>query len=301
VNPNETLRQLAGQVRGFAAQASQAMDSGYHSRQAGVVGGLLASAVVPYGLKGLSRGAGRLVKSNSKANVRAQWLQTGRGVLAQCENSMRQISVNSRMLAAHGNSSKLLLKLNRARRATNPVTLLSTLVVILEEVAQYELIWNSEIPAELERRTAEAASERSARAALRASSPQVVRLSRTVDIFNRTTIAERLRHFPTVSQSIQGAMDALARQGPDGNRQTIASCRASIEALAIQLGGSGDWKEALKQVMPSETDQKVVVGAWNYLSGKGAHGGHDPTLAEAEHGLRITIATLEYIAGKAPT
>jgi hypothetical protein len=211
---------------------------------------------------------------------------------------MRQISIKSPKLPAHGNSSKLLLKLNRVRRATNPITFLETLAMALDEVAQYELIWNIEIPAELARRTEAASRERSARAALRASSAEVVRLSRTVDLFNRTAVADGLRNFPAVSQSILGAMDVFVRQGPDGNRQSIASCRAGIEALAIQLGGAANWKQALKTVLKSETDQKIVIGAWNYLSGKGAHGGHDPTKGEAEYGLRITIAALEYLIGK---
>lgn len=299
MDPNETLKQLASQARGLATQASLAMESGYHSRQAGVVGGILASTVVPYGLKGVSRDAGRLVKRTSKAKVDAQWLDRGRNLLAQSEASLREISIKARTLPARGNSSKLLLKLNRVRRTKNPTTFLGSLAEVLEEVAQYDLIWNADIPAELARRAEAEASERSARAALRASSPQVVRLSRTVDIFNRTVIADSLRNYPSVDQSVLGAMDALARQGPDGNRQSIASCRASIEALAIHLGGEGDWKEALKRVLPSETDQRTVVGAWNYLSGKGAHGGHDPSQAEAEYGLRITIAALEYLIGKA--
>jgi hypothetical protein len=240
------------------------------------------------------------MKSTSKANVRAQWLQTGRTLLSQCETSLHEISIKTRNLSTYGNSSKLVLKLNRAKRMTNPVSFLGTLAVVLEEMTQYELIWNRDIPNELARRADESVRERSARAALRASSPEIVRLSKTVDIFNRTTVADDLRKYPVVSQSVFGAMDALARQGPDGNRQCIASCRASIEALAIHLGGEGDWKQALKRMMPSETDQRVVIGAWNYLSGKGAHGGHDPSQAEAGYGLSITIAALEYMVGKVP-
>lgn len=262
------------------------------------MGSLLASQVVPYGLKGLSRGTGRVLQRNSKAKAKAEWLQTFRGFISHCEDTTRGISVKSRSLTSRGNSSKLLLKLNRARRATNPPTALSSLAAALEEMAQLDLVWNVDIPSELSQRAEADAVERSARTTLKASSPELVRLSRAVDVFNRTAIAEGLRDHAIVSQSILGAMDALTRQGPDGNRQSIASCRSSLEALTIRLGGNGDWKESLKRVLPSATDQRAVVGAWNYLSGKGAHGGHDPTRAEAEYGLRITIATIDYLMGK---
>ena len=178
---------------------------------------------------------------------------------------------------------------------TKAISLLSALSGILSEIQSLPLIWNHELPQELARRREETARERSARAALRASSPEVVRLAKAVDVFNRTLVADTLRPFPTVSQSVLGAMDSLARQGPDANRHCIASSRASIEALAIVLGDQGDWKTALKHVLPSETDQRVIIGAWNYLSGKGSHGGHNPTRAEAEYGLKITIAALEYL------
>ena len=297
MNPNENLQQLASQARALAAQAGQALQTGYHSPQAGVMGSLLATAAVPYGLKGLSRTAGRTVARASKSNTKTQWLRTGRNLLSQCESMFRGISVNSRNLRPEGNSSKLLLKLNRVRRATNPVTFLNALAVVLEEASQYDLLWNRDIPAELAKRAELAAQERSARAALRASSPEVVRLSKAIDVYDRLQIAEPLREHPAVAESVLGAIDGLVWQGPDANRQAIASCRASIERLAIELGGVGDWKEALKKVATSETDNRAIVGAWNYLSGKGAHGGHDPSRDEAEYGLRITIAALVYLKG----
>jgi hypothetical protein len=295
VNPSENLQQLATQARQLAAQAAGALQTGYHSAQAGLMGSLLATTVIPHGLKGLSRSAGKTVARTSKANAKAQWLQAGRNLLSQSESVFRDISVNSLNLTPPGNSSKLVLKLNRVRRVTNPVTFLNTLSVVLDEVSRYDLLWNRDIPQELARRAEVAAEERSARAALRASSPEVVRLSKTVDVYNRLQIADTLRDHPAVSESVLGAMDTLVRQGPDANRQAIASCRAGIERLAVELGGVGDWKEALRKVVPSETDQRAIIGSWNYLSGKGAHGGHDPTRDEAEYGLRITISTLTYL------
>jgi hypothetical protein len=295
VNPSENLQQLATQARQLEAQAAGALQTGYHSAQAGLLGSLLATTVIPHGLKGLSRNAGKTVARTSKANAKAQWLRAGRNLLSQSETVLRDISVNSRSLTPPGNSSKLVLKLNRVRRVTDPVTFLSTLAVVLDEVSRYDLLWNRDIPQELARRAEMAEQERSARAALRAASPEVVRLSESVDVYNRLQIADSLQDHPAVAESVLGATNTLLRQGPDANRQAIASCRASIERLAIELGGAGDWKESLRKVATSETDQRTVIGAWSYLSGKGAHGGHDPTRDEAEYGLRITIAALTYL------
>lgn len=297
MEPSDAVRQLSSQAAALAAQANQALQIGYHSVQAGFMASLLATAVVPHGLKTISRSAGRTVARASKSNVTTQWLRAGRNLLEQSESILRDISLNSRNLTPQGNSSKLLVKLNRVRRMTNPVTFLNTLSVVLEETSRNALLWNRDIPAELARRAELAALERSARMALRVSSPELVRLSKTVDVYNRLQIAESLHDHPAVTESVLGALDAFVRQGPDSNRQTIASCRASIERLAIELGGVGDWKEALKRVVASETDQRVIIGAWNYLSGKGAHGGHDPSRDEAEYGLRVTIAALAYLRG----
>jgi len=297
VNPNEKLQELASVAKQLAAQAGQALQTGYHSPQAGLLGSYLATEVVPYGLKGLARSAGRAVARSSKANAKGQWIDTGRGLLTQAETLLREVSVNSPRLVPKGNSSRLLLKLNRVRRLTNPVSFFNTLAIVLEEISNYDLLWNRDIGSELARRTEQVSQERSARAALRASSPEVVRLSKTIDLYNRLQIADALREHPAVSTSVLGALDVLSRQGPDANRQAITSCRASIERLAIELGGVGDWKAALGKVVPSDTDRRAVIGSWNYLSGKGAHGGHEPTRDEAEFALRITISTLTYLSG----
>jgi hypothetical protein len=284
-------------ARAIASQASHALQTGPHSAQTAWMGGIVATVVIPHGLKGLSRRFGREMARRSKASANAHWLDIGMGQLRQCESILREISVNSRNLTLGGNSSRLLVRLNRTRRVTNPLTFLSTLATTLDEVSQYDLIWNSDIPTELARRRAVLTEERTARADLRASSPQIVRLSRTIDLYNRSQIAESLRDHPAVAESIQGAMDTLVRQGPDANRQAISSCRASIERLSIELGNHGDWKQALRKVTTSEADQRSVIGAWNYLSGKGAHGGHDPSREEAEYGLKITLAALTYLKG----
>jgi hypothetical protein len=299
VDPRVLVGQLRSQADHHLVQARRALSGGAGSGAGPLIGDLLVTELVPYGYKGTVRKAGRFLGGRSQDALNRQWLQTGHSLLQQCRGTLGSISVLSGKLPPGGNSSKLLQKLNKLHRMTRAVTFLATLSGILAEIEAMPLISNQNITAELARRAEEGARERSARAALRASSPEVVRLAKTVDVFNRIAIAEQLRGFPEVAQPVLGALDSVARQGPDGNRHCITSCRASIEALAIRLGGVGDWKVALKRVLPSDTDQRVVVGAWNYLSGKGAHGGHAPSREEAEHGLRITIATLEYMIGKA--
>jgi hypothetical protein len=70
----------------------------------------------------------------------------------------------------------------------------------------------------------------------------------------------------------------------------------AVEQFCIDAGKSGNWKEGLRNILESETDRRHVIGEWNYLSGKGAHGGHDPTEMEAKHCLRITVSCLEFMS-----
>lgn len=62
-----------------------------------------------------------------------------------------------------------------------------------------------------------------------------------------------------------------------------------------------DWKNSLNNIFSSDTDRKQVKGVWNYLSGKGAHGEHNPTKKEAEYCLQSTIATLNFIINRGKT
>lgn len=208
------------------------------------------------------------------------------------------MSVNTRNLSPRGNSAKLLIKFNKVRRIKNAITYLDTLIAVLEEIRNLDLIWNQEIPLEIAKRKTAVEQERKERARLRALSPRLERLSKTIDIYNRLSIAEKLKRHPNVQQSVLGALDCLQRGGPDAERQCITSCRASVEALCIEIGKNGNWKIALDNIFPSETDRKVIKNIWNYLSGKGAHGGHTTTKEEAEYALKITIVTLEKIANK---
>jgi hypothetical protein len=188
-------------------------------------------------------------------------------------------------------------KLNRARRATNPITLLSTIEVVLAEVASMDLLWNSEVAGELEARRQARLEESRASAALRVDASRYVRLAMTVNLLDRASISGALRPFPAAEQSVLGALDALARGGPDAERQAVTSCRSAIENVCIQRGGVGDWKAGLKALMPSESDQRAVQAVVNFLGAK-LHGGHVPTRSEAEQGLKLSVAILARLVGE---
>ena len=298
MTPKDALSQLIYEASQLRNQAEQALSTGIHSDDAPIVGEWLVKAFVPHGLKGAARKLGNSGRKVSKSNVRSHWRQIGNQFLSQCTASIREMSINVQNLSARGNSSKLITKFNRVRYIKNPVTFFDTLITVLDEIRNLDLIWNKDIYGELAKRKATIEQEQKERAVLKASSPKLDRLARTIDIYNRLSISEQLNRYPNVQQSILGALDCLLRGGPDTERQCITSCRVSIEALCIQIGENGDWKTALGGIFPSETDQKAIKGVWNYLSGKGAHAGHNPTKEEAEYGLKITIATLEQIANR---
>ncbi len=298
MTPKDALSQLIHEASQLRNQAEQALSTGIHSEGAPIVGEWLAKAIIPHGLKGVARKLGRSGQKISQSNVKSHWRHIGNQFLSQCTGSIREMSINVQNLSARGNSSKLITKFNRVRYIKNPVTFFDTLVTVLDEIQNLDLIWNIDINGELAKRKATVEQEQKERAVLKASSPKLDRLARTVDIYNRLSISEELKRYPNVQQSILGALDCLLREGPDAERQCITSCRVSIEALCIQIGEKGDWKTALGCIFPSETDQKAIKGVWNYLSGKGAHAGHNPTKEEAEYGLKITIATLEQIVNR---
>jgi hypothetical protein len=268
---------------------------GLHDPKASVAGNLLLKEFVPHGYKGLARGAGRIVQKTARANVRAQWVEAGRLLLSASEASVREMSLRSRSLPPHGNSARLLAKFNRVRRATNPVTLLGSLGDVLEELSGADLLWNREIPAELQSRREQAERERSAKAELKLTAPRYLQVAATIDLYNRSNISGALRPYPVAEQSILGAIDRLAVGGLDAERQVLISCRSAIENTCIQIGGNGDWKTALKAIFPSDSDSKPVSAVVNFLGSK-VHGGHTPSRAEADQGLRLTIATLESLA-----
>ena len=298
MTPKDRISQLIQEAVQFRYQAEQALSIGIHTDQAPILGELLVQAFVPHGAKGLTRKIGRSIRKTSKCNVNSSWRLVGDQFLGKCESSIKDMSIKVRTLSPGGNSSKLKKKFNRLRRIKNTVSFFNTLILVLHEIQNQDLIWNRDIPIELAIRKAIAEQEKKEKAILRASSPKLVRSAQTIEIYNRLSIAEKLKNYPNVQESVLGALDRLHEGGPDAQRQSIVSCRAAIETLCIQVGKNEDWKKALNCIFPSETDRRSIKNIWNYLSGKGAHGGHIPSKEDAEYALKITIATLEQIINK---
>lgn len=295
MTPNDMIFQLIQEAERYRSQARQALSIGIHTDQAPVFGELLVQTFVPHGAKGLVRKIGKSIRSSSKYQINSSWREFGDQFLSKCESSVKEVSINVRTLPPRGNSSKLSIKFNRVRRIKSAVSFFDTLIAILKDIQNHDLIWNNDIPAELASRKAIREQEKKEKAILRATSPGLVRLAQTIELYNRLSIAEKLKNYPNVQESVLGALDRLQKGGADAERQCIVSCRAAIEGLCIQIGKSNDWKMALNKIFPSETDRKSIKSIWKYLSGKGAHGGHVPTKNDAEYALKITIATLEQI------
>lgn len=296
-SPRDSILQFQSRVIALRDQAAQALRSGARSHGSRAIGGLLVREFVPHGYKGMARNLGRSLGDTGAANARDQWSRVAASMLTESEALIRQISVRSPRLPAGGNSAKLLVKLNRARRATNPVTLLSVLSAVLDELSSSDLLWNHEVGVELETRRQAAEADRRAKALLRSEAAGYVRRVRYLNLYDATVVGDSLREHPVVVESLTGAIDRLQQGGPDVERQALLSCRSAIERLAIERTGIGDGKTAVRALLPSETDHKPVVAVMNYLGSK-IHGGAVPTRAEAEYGLKLTIATLETIVAR---
>jgi hypothetical protein len=298
MTPNDMISNLIQEAERYRYQARQALSIGIHTDQAPIFGELLVQTFVPHGAKGLVRKIGKSIRNSSKYQVNSSWREFGEQFLGKCVSSVKDVSIKVHSLPPRGNSSKLSIKFNRVRRIKSSVSFFDTLIAILRDIQNHDLIWNKDIPAELALHRAIREQEKKEKAILRATSPGLVRLAQTIELYNRLSIAEKLKDYPDVKESILGALDRLRDGGPDSQRQSIVSCRAAIEALCIQVGKNEDWKKALSNIFSSVTDRKSVKGIWNYLSSKGAHGGHSPLKEEAEYALKITIATLEQIIEK---
>jgi hypothetical protein len=291
-NEISSLIQRGQYIRG---QANQAMSSFFHSKEASVLGDLVTTAIVPHGFKRTARTIGRTSQKQSKDFANAKWRQSGEQFLSECLSVVCQMSINSKTLTISGNSRQLCQKFNRVRRIMDAIKFIDATLVVLTEIQNQELIWNRDISQKLARRKEMVQQERIEKAKLRAESKAIVRLAKTVNLFDRPSIVQTLRQYPAAQQSILGALDRLQAVDPDAERHCITSCRTSIESLCIALGQSGDWKAGMCKILPSSTDQSQVKGVHHFLSGKGAHGGHVPTKKDAEYGLQLTVATLKFI------
>lgn len=293
MTPNNAISGLIPQAQRFKANAEAIMNS--PKRQQNFVGDLLVKALVPHGAKGIVRNLGKGIVDNGRTKRIGDLQNLATEFIVSCQERVRLISVNRKDLPPKGNSAVLVRKFNSALRMKNPIKAMERTIIVLEEISSLNLLWNVEIPQELEKRKELKVKALEEKWKLKDSERMLARSRVAVEALNRNEISARLEKYPTVRTSILGAIDALENGGPDAERHCVISCRTSLENLCVTIGGDNDWKTSLKKIFPSATDQRAILGIWNYLSGKGAHGGHAPSKSEAEYGLKQTIASIQII------
>jgi len=257
----------------YRTQANHAFTTGIQSDETSLLGELIVKEIIPHGYKKMSRKVGEIGWKREREQLNNQWFGIRERFISECEALLNQISVNTKNLTSKGNSYHLVQKLNRARKVKNHILFFDKIIDALQDIKRLDLIWNNDIKKELVNRI------------------------NNIDNFDKDLIVDKLESYPLVQKSIIGAMKQIHSGNPDAERHCITSCRTAIESLCIELGNNPDWKKGLNNILPSETDQRQVKSVHNYLSGKGAHGGHNPTKKEAEYCFLQTQSTLDFILG----
>lgn len=255
----------------YRTQVNQAFTTGIQSDEASLIGELFVKEIIPHGYKKMSRKVGAIGKQRDREQINNQWYGIKEGFISECEAILNQISINTKNLSTKENSHRLVQKLGRASKVKNHVLFFDKIIDALKDIKRLDLIWNNDIKKELVNRI------------------------KTIDSFDKDLILDKLEPYPQVQKSIIGAMKQLQSEIPDAERHCITSCRVALESLCIELGNNKDWKKALNNIFPSKTDQRQVKSVYNYLSGKGAHGGHYPSKKEAEYCLQQTQSTVDFI------
>lgn len=295
MKPNNIISELIREAVHLKDQAEQELSSGIHSDGVPVISDLIIGSFAPHGSKRAARSLSKSVLKKAKAKATMKWRKEGDKFIIKCESEVRNMSEITNNLTISGNSQRLLRKFNKSKQRINPIPFFNGLITALTEIQNLDLIWNNNIQRELALRKETALKEKTARNRLKSNSKTITKLAKSVNLYDRHAISQHLKEYESVWKSIVGAMDRVQAQDQDSERHCITSCRAAIESICARLGNSPDWKTGLSKLFPSETDQRQVKGVWNYLSNKGAHGGHMPTKEEAEYALKLTIATIEYV------
>ncbi len=260
-----------------------------------ILGDLAVKTFVPHGIKGAVRSAGKRAYSEHKADIDARWREEGVRLMEQCVSTVGSMSIRTMNLTMAGNSRKLVTKFNKLTSKKTASAYIRNLVSILEEIVNLDLIWNTDIEEELKLRIEEKEWLRREEGALKVEARAIVEEARRSQFSKKDSILNRLKSYPLPRQSLVSAFDQLQSPDPEAPRHCIFSCRVSIEQLCIEAGRSGNWKKGLNTLLSSKTDRTQVKAVWNNLSGKGAHGGHNPTSKEAEQCLALTLTTMEII------
>jgi NADH:ubiquinone oxidoreductase subunit E len=297
LTPKNQIQAFVRQAKSLQSQAKGAISSS-NSPILPVVGEFALKEYVPYGYKGTARKVGTKIARGNKDAINRQWRERGTELLRQCTSEVRKMSINTKNLTFSGNSQQLIRKFNRLKKIKNALPFFNNLIAILEEIEDMDLIWNNDISDEMKNRQQLKEEEKQQKAQLRKEAKEIVKNAQQIELYERTEIIRKVSNYPRARQSLSAAFDRLQDTNPESARHCITSCRVGIEQFCIDAGGSNDWKTGLRNIYKSETDRKHIKAVWNYLSGKGMHGGHDPNKTEAEHCLKITIASIEAMLNK---
>ena len=295
LEPNKEIEILILRGKNIRQQTYQELSTGLHTKETGLFGSLLISELVPHGYKQIARNMSNIGQRNIKTEIGEKWRRMGDTFLLDCESLVKQMSLNTKNLTISGNSSKLIRKFNRVKKINNPLPFFDNMLGVLQEYQNLDLIWNKDIEQELVKRGNIKEIRYKEKENLKLNSKDIIKNLRSFGSVGTSFITDLLKPYPLVLKSMLGALERLQDDAPDAERHCVTSCRASIELLCIEIGKQKDWKNGLNKIFPSETDRRQVKSVWNFLSGKGAHGGHDPSKKEAEYGFRLTSATLDFI------
>ncbi len=293
-SPQDDVRSFIHQAKDLHERAASAIKT-VKGPVGPALGSYAVTKIVPHGFKQVARSFGRDIQRDAKADVEIKWRQQGVQLMDTCVRKVGQMSTRAKNLTMSGNSRNLVVKFNKLTSKKTALAYIRNLISILEGIEQLDLIWNTEIEGELKLRAEEKERLRREEEVLMLEAGALVEEARRTQFSKKESVIHRLEGYPMARQSLVSAFHQLQSPDPEAARHCIFSCRVSIEQLCIDAGASGNWKKGLSNLLSSKTDRKQVTAVWNNLSGKGAHGGHNPTPKEAEHCLALTLTTLEII------
>jgi hypothetical protein len=299
-SPQDEVRRLISRAEDLYNKAQSDLRS-TKGPLAPAVGDYLVKKHVPRGYKGVARSLGRGLHQNVKTDTDAKWRQQGVDLRDAAVRMVGRMSTRTKNLSMSGNSRKLVAKFNRLTSIKTALPYIRNLVSVLEGIEGLDLLWNEDIETELLHRREEKERLRQEEERLKMEAGAIVAEAKRNQFTKKDSVMRRLHVWSRPRRSLVSAFDRLQSPDTEAPRHCIGSCRVAIEQLCIDAGGDGDWKKGLSNIMPSDTDRRQVKAIWNTLSGKGSHGGHDPTPKEAERYLFITITTLEIILDKIET
>ncbi len=295
--PQDEIRILLRQARNLHGEVKESV-SKTRSPLNPLLGDLAVKSIVPHGYKGAIRSAGKSVYRDHKANVDAQWRAEGVRLTEHSISIVGRMSTKTKNLTMAGNSRTLISKFNRLTSIKTGLAYVRNLVAILEGIEKLDLIWNDDIEEEMKHRIEEKEWSRREEKKLKLEAGALVEEAKRSQFSQKRSILKRLEAFPRSRQSLISAFNQLQNPDPEAPRHCIISSRVAIEQLCIDAGASGDWKTGLSNICPSEIDRRQVKAVHHHLSGKGGHGGHDPSYQEAERCLVYTLTTIDLVFSK---